>query len=115
LEAVIYLPQQLASSYNKGDTLELHVVANAQKLPVEVTRFGEQMETAPPTLARYYHSNESLLQLYARPHTGRHNAGEDGSLRLGSEIRLPRTWTGWSRGFANKKRMRSQSRTLVRQ
>jgi len=102
LEAVIYLPQRLARSYGKGDILQLHVVSSEQTLPVEVTRFGQQMETAPPALERYYRSNESLLKLHARPHTDGHDAGEDSLLRLGSEVRLPRTWTSWLRGSRNK-------------
>ncbi len=93
LEAVLYLPQRMVGSYAKGDIIELHVVANAEELPAEVTGFGEQMVAPPPALERYYRSNQTLLEVHARPYKRDDAGDEKRRLRLGSEIRLRNTWT----------------------
>ena len=92
LEAVLYLPQEKARTLAKGDIIDLDVVPNAETLPAEVTGFGEQMVAPPPTLERYYRSNETLLLVHARPCTNDDEQQWNKRLLLGSEIRLQNAW-----------------------
>lgn len=92
LKAVLYLPQRKAQSLAKGDIIDLDLVANAETLCAEVTGFGEQMVAPPPTLQRYYRSNETLLEVFARPRVNADGLQGNKQLRLGSEVRLPDKW-----------------------
>lgn len=89
IETVLYVPQRLAGHWQLGDTIEICIAPSRQRIAVAVSRFGDRMEAAPPHLARYYRSHETLLKVHARPAGA---AADPAVFRLGSEVRLPVDW-----------------------
>ncbi len=99
LEALLYVPQSYAAQYRGGDEMRVQLVAGGEMLPGVVTRFGERMQPAPPSLQRYYRSNESLLPVHLQLQT---TNPEQALVWLGSEVRQPRSWSLRSRSFQDE-------------
>jgi multidrug resistance efflux pump len=86
LEIALFLPQHRINQWKKGDEVRLRVEPQAESVSCVVTRIGDELEAAPPSIRRYYRSDARLVPVYLRPKEA--VAGNRG-LRLGSEVRLP--------------------------
>ena len=89
VEAVIYLPQDQRASYEQGETVTIRVSPMHRSIECKITRVGEQLTMAPKSLERYYRKHQQLLPVFVRP---LNNFSDRISLRLGSEVRVPRRW-----------------------
>lgn len=91
LEPVLYVRQNSADAWRIGDEIEVRIDPGSQQVTCEITRLGNQMEFAPPNIARYYRKDERLLPVFLKP---RRAHGVDLRLYLGAEVKLHRSW-GW--------------------
>lgn len=91
LEAVIYLPQHAGEALDVGQDISVYIQPHPQPVTCTVVRVGDQLETPPQSIQRHYRANQKLLPVYA---TLPSDAARDGTLRLGSEVRLPSPWWG---------------------
>ncbi len=98
-ELVLYLPQAKAEDYPVGTMVTVNVNPANANVACQVHRVAMEMQKAPAALARYYQSDETLQPIYLHVIDGDTSAG---SLKLGSQLRLPRaenlsTFIRWKR------------------
>jgi hypothetical protein len=91
LEAVLYVPQNRILDLEQATQIDLCIEPFSTTVSCRIERIGSRMSPAPPSVGRYYRSNERLLPIFLKPHRGKE---AELFLRLGSEIRL----AGWSHG-----------------
>jgi len=92
MEGIIYLSQQQASSYKKGQATVVCSGPYGGTVPCQVRRFGERYITVPDNLQRYYRKSEQVLPMYVRIET---DLLANNRVKLGCEIALPATWDRW--------------------
>lgn len=97
LEGVIYLSQQQAGSFEKGESIVVSSGPLGGTVPCQVHRFGERYLTIPDNLQRYYRKSEQVLPMYVRFETDLSN---NDRAKIGCEIELP---AGWNRWFGSDK------------
>ena len=86
LQAIIYLEQSRAGRLRIGETIQLRIEPIPKLVDCVVIRIGDQLQSSPASLARYYREHELLLPVYVEPKLDSKYVDR---LRLGSEIRLP--------------------------
>jgi multidrug resistance efflux pump len=86
LQVVLYMPQNANSLLAVGDEVDVVVVPYSHPARCKVVRLGDQYESAPSHLERYYWAKEKLLPIYLRPHNESANWRV---LRLGEVVQLP--------------------------
>ena len=61
---ILYVPQEMANSFNNGRQLELTMAPNSEKVLVTVQRRGDKYELPPEIIKRYYNAGQHLLPIY---------------------------------------------------
>jgi hypothetical protein len=105
LEGVIYLTQQQAGTFVKGEAV---VVSSGPlgTVPCHVHRFGERYITIPDHLQRHYCESEQVLPMYVRFES---DLSRDDRARFGCEIELPAAWSRWFYRVEEKTRVSQHS------
>lgn len=84
LEIALYLSQKDADALKPGDTITVSVEPGPRDVPCTVQRIGQRLQEPPPSIERFYWSNEPLLCVFLKPN----RAHDDWmSVRLGSVVR----------------------------
>lgn len=86
LEIELYLPQEMADTYNVGDTLKLKIEPFEDLVPCEVTQIGDEMQSPPQNIEVFYRSNITLLPIRVRPTA---EFSQQRRLSVGSVAKLP--------------------------
>lgn len=86
IEAVLYLPQKVVDEYEVGKVVEVSIEPYRHSLQCRVDRFGDQFETAPPTIERFYQVNQPLLPVYLTP---LHDTSDMLAARVGGTVKRP--------------------------
>lgn len=84
LEVVLYLSQDDVEGLAVGEQIAVTVEPLNSAVPCTVVRIGNQMESAPAAIERFYWSNEPLLPVYLKPDA---KFSDWLSLRLGSMVK----------------------------
>lgn len=95
LEITLLVRQVQTAGYRLGESIDVEVAPFQGRLTCAITRIGDEYQPAPPQIETQFRHGERLLPVLLRP-----AAPTEGNvpLRLGSEVRQPRTWT-WRRGW----------------
>lgn len=86
LEVVLYLPQQTALQFARGDDVNVIIDPYPSPIGCTVTRCGNTLISAPQHLERYYRSGEHLLPVFLRPDKEQMRWT---ALRIGGLVKLP--------------------------
>ncbi|MFN0021038.1 MAG: HlyD family secretion protein [Pirellulaceae bacterium] len=89
---IIYLSQEQASSFKKGQATVICSGPHGGAVPCQVRRFGERYITIPDNLQRYYRQSEQVLPMYVRFEA---DLLANDRVKLGCEIALPASWNRW--------------------
>jgi hypothetical protein len=84
LEVVLYLSQNDIDRIEIGDVIKVKMEPYSGRIPCTVVRIGHKLKTAPPSIERYYWSNEPLLPVFLKPDAAHRHWM---SLRLGSVVK----------------------------
>jgi multidrug resistance efflux pump len=95
LQVVLYLPQQVSTSFAVGDDVNVLVEPHAQLLSCTVARLGERYEPAPENIKRNFHADQKLLPVYLQP---KDEPARWVALRVGGVVKLPYDWPIWGLG-----------------
>ncbi len=86
LEAVLYYPQEKASSLEVGGKLPLAVMPHQKVSSGIITRLESRLTAAPDPVRRYYRSDAALLAVHVKPQG---DLDPNGDLRLGGIVKVP--------------------------
>ncbi len=88
-EAVLYVPQQDANRFQKGQLLAVELAPYEHHVRCEVTRLDQQLEPPPTNIERYYRANEVLVPVHLKPLPEYEQCM---SFRVNGLIKLPVEW-----------------------
>jgi multidrug resistance efflux pump len=91
LQVVLYLPQQVSTSFAVSDDISVLVEPHAQLLSCTVTRLGRRYELAPENIKRHFNAGQKLLPIYLQP---KDEPARWMALRVGGVVKLPYEWPG---------------------
>ena len=86
IQAVLYVPQRVVEDYELGEEIEISLEPYAQEILCTVDRFGDQFESAPNSVKRFYHVNQALLPVYLTP---KHETQTLLAARVGGTVKRP--------------------------
>jgi len=94
LEIALLVRQDQTIAYRTGERIEVEMPPRQERLSCEITRVGDEFLPPPPQIETQFRHGERLLPVFLRPVS---TDESDVPLRLGSEVRQPRSWS-WSPG-----------------
>ena len=92
LEITLLVPQGHTIDYRSGQRIDVELPPHQERLPCKITRIGDEFLAPPPQIETRFRHGERLLPVILRPVAA---PNDDVPLRMGSEVRQPRTWS-WS-------------------
>jgi len=95
LEIALLVRQDRTIAYRTGERIEVEMPPRQERLSCEITRVGDEFLAPPPQIETRFRHGERLLPVFLRPVRA---DDSDVPLRLGSEVRQPRSWP-WSPGW----------------
>ena len=86
VEAVLYVPQKIVDEFVVGNEIEITLEPYDQPLRCTISRFGDQFESAPKSIERFYKVNQPLLPVYLSPGV---DADQVMAMRVGGTVKRP--------------------------
>ena len=92
LEIQLLVAQERSAAYRVGQRLEVEVQPSARRVTCQVMRIGDAYCEPPLQIESRYRHGQPLLPIHLKPLS---DANSSHPLRLGGEVRQPRSWL-WS-------------------
>jgi multidrug resistance efflux pump len=67
LQVVLFVSQARSASFEPGTTLDMVLEPYPERLQGRISRLGDQMESAPEQVKRYYAAGQKLLPVHVQP------------------------------------------------
>jgi multidrug resistance efflux pump len=67
LQVTLYVPQTRLDTFQVGDVLDMVLDPYPQRLQGTISRLGDQLESAPDQIKRYYSAGQKLLPVFVQP------------------------------------------------